>query len=347
MNIILRLNRDGILWLIVLYLLLSVIVVSSSYYQLKQQELDALSRGLYDNVSISFTLQDPSRLIDWRQLDTEKPFTLFNELKTSKYDIRAIYLKGNNYIPPIQSGRYFASTDFYSGKRVAVLGKQVGTEDVVEQNGKEYYRYDGMEFEIIGRMGAPYSSKLDKTVLLNLDAFHHLKAVQSNLYVMNSDQKPIAEDRSLRINGNPVPIHVIDRGDHGAQRYVSTDSYQRVIFIALVGILIGSSLLFTQYWLRKKRTEIRVLWQHGFSMRKVYIRVAVHYLLITSACYWLVCLTSCILLAVPGVSEELLVPYTLNLLKGYGLILLSSILSIWISKSFFLRQMDTKGSHVL
>lgn len=348
MNKMFTLNRDGTLWLIALYLLLSIIVTSSSYYQLKQQELDTLSRGLYDPASVSFTLQDSNQLIDWRKLDAEKNFTLFNELGTGKYDIRGFYFKGDTYIPPVQSGRYFTNTDFYRGKRLAVLGKHVADENVFKQNGKEYYRYGGMKFEIIGKMGASYPSKLEKTVLLNLDALNHLKEVQTNLYVMNSDQKTIVKDHSLSINHDRVPIKVIDQGDHGAQRYISMDSYQRVIIIAFVGILIGSSLLFTQYWLRKKRTEIRVLWQLGFSIREVYRRVVIHYILIISACYWLVCLASSITLAVLGViSQEFLVPYTLNLLKGYGLILFSSILSIWISKGYLLRQMNTKGYHVL
>ncbi|MDA8354357.1 MAG: ABC transporter permease, partial [Firmicutes bacterium] len=191
-------QRDGTLWLIVLYLLISILIVSANYYQIKQQEMGILTRGLYDPTSFTFTLQDSSRSIDWRQLDTNKPFTIFNELDTKEqYADRAIYFKDETFVPPMVSGRYFTSSDFYNGEQVAVLGqevgKRVGKEDVFQKGGKEYFRLAGKTFEVIGRMGASYPSEVDELALVNMDAIDRFP----NLYVMNTEDNRFQQDQAL------------------------------------------------------------------------------------------------------------------------------------------------------
>ncbi|PTX48306.1 hypothetical protein C8P63_14615 [Melghirimyces profundicolus] len=342
-------QRDGTLWLILLYLLLSILVVSTNYYQIKQQEMNIISRGLYTPTSFAFSLQDSSQPIDWRQLDTKKTFTLFNELDTKKdYKDRAIYFNKDTFIPPMQSGRYFTAADFYKGKRLAVLGKQVGKsvgkEDVFKKNGNEYFRVAGKTFEVIGRMGASYSSDLDKIALINIDAFDRLP----NVYVMNTKDETLKQGRALSINQNRIPIQVIDRGDQGAQRYLGLDSYQKGLWITIASIMVVSSLLFNHFWLNKKKTELQILWEHGISIKQVYIHIMLQYLVIVSICYALVCLgSSALFVSLGKINPFFLVDYTLPLLTGYGVILLLSLLSIYLSKGGLLKQIDGKGKSFL
>ncbi|SMO89935.1 ABC transporter permease [Melghirimyces algeriensis] len=338
--------RDGSLWLIILYLLLSILVVTANYYQIKQEEMNLLTRGLYNSTSFTFAFQNSSLSIDWKKLDTDKPYTVFNELDTKqKYEDRAIYFNEKTFVPPMVSGRYFTATDFYTGQRFAVLGQEVGEsvrkEDVFEKNGKEYFRLAGKTFEVIGRMGASYPSEVDELALVNMDAIDN----HPNLYVMNTKDNKMKQDQALSVNQNSIPIQVIDRTDHGAQRYLSTDSYQKGILIFIAGILMITSLLFNQYWFNKRKNEICILWQHGIPLRKVYKRMTVQYLLLVSICYGLVSLGSSFLFAVWGeITVDSLRSYVSQLLIAYGLILLFSLLSIWVLKGIGLKPIDEKGT---
>ncbi|OYD07333.1 ABC transporter permease [Paludifilum halophilum] len=339
-------RRNGSLWLIILYLLLSILVVSTSYYQIKQEEMNLLTRGLYDPTSFTFAFQGSSLSIDWRKLDTDKPYTVFNELDTKqKYADRAIYFNEKTFVPPMVSGRYFTATDFYTGKRIAVLGQEVGEsvgkEDVFEKNGKEYFQLAGKTFEVIGRMGAFYPSEVDELALVNMDAIDN----HPNLYVMNTEDNKMKHDQALSVNQNSIPIQVIDRTDHGAQRYLGTDFYQKGILIFIASILMITSLLFNQYWFNKRKNEIRILWQHGISLRKVYVRTTIQYLLLVSICYGLVSLGSSFLLIVWGkITIDSLRLHILQILIAYGGILLFSLLSIWVLKGNGLKPIDEKGT---
>ncbi|MDR6226671.1 ABC transporter permease [Desmospora profundinema] len=349
-----RLRKDGTVWLLILYLLLSVIVVSASFYQIKQQELQRHTRGLYDPNPLSFTINDHDQSIDWRHLNTAKSFTTFNELgkmqgKGKDYDLRGIYFHKSTYIPPIISGRFFQENDFYRDKKLAVIGKSVdkseakdGQNGYVQQNGKEYYVLQGIKYQIIGTMGTSYASKINDTILFNLDAIEQGKPVESNAYVMNIGSNPISNGL-LQFRDSEVSVNVIDRGDLGVQRFLSMDVYQLVIFLLLLLILVSLTLLFTQYWLGKKSTEIRILWQLGIPIGRAYQRYAITLVLIASGCYLLVGLLSYWWLPRYLQNPQAGMMHTLHLIVGYGLILLSAGISMWLSFRKSIRQRLKKG----
>ncbi|QKG85392.1 ABC transporter permease [Kroppenstedtia pulmonis] len=335
-----HLRKDGTIWIVVLYLLLSVMVASYSFFQVKQQELSMLTRGLYDSNPLSFVVKDHDRPIDWSKLDTDKPFTIFSELGTVKdkggeYELRGIYYQKDTYHPPMVSGRFFEETDFYQGKKQAVVGRGVGESE------KEWIEKIG--YEIIGIMGASYLSPIDQRVFFNLDAWEQESPAQSDMYVMNIERDPIDQDGSLRFKGDTLSVKVVDRGDQGALRFLGTEAYQVVIYLLILLILISLSLLFTQYWMKKKNTEIRILWQMGIPIRQAFKRYATTYFFIALGCSILVGLISYLFLALYLPNPEAWRMHTVNLVKGYGLLLLSSGFSMWIAFKRSTRQ-TWKGS---
>ncbi|MDR6226667.1 ABC transporter permease [Desmospora profundinema] len=347
----LRINR--IIWILVLYLLLSVIAVSFSFYQVKQQELNKLTRSLYNMNSISFVINNLDILVDWRKLKTTQPFTTFNDIgivyrkigdELVQYNARGIYYHKNTYKPPMISGRFFEEADFYQEKRLAVIGKNVekSEDNYIEQNGKKYYVFKGVYFEIIGTMGASYSSKIDDMILFNLDAIEQEEMGESAVYVMNIGKNPISNG-SLQFGDHTVSVDVIDKGDLGVQRFLSMDVYQLVIFLLLLLILVSLTLLFTQYWLGKKSTEIRILWQLGIPIGRAYQRYAITLVLIASGCYLLVGLLSYWWLPRYLQNPQAGMMHTLHLIVGYGLILLSAGISMWLSFRKSIRQRLRKG----
>ncbi|WP_127489166.1 ABC transporter permease [Paenibacillus ehimensis] len=333
MNLIMKkLQKSEALWIVILYFLLSVIIVSVSYYNAKQSELNVLSRGLYNQNSLAFMLDNVNiKGVDWTKLRSSKPFTLFKELETGQFHVRAVYFTGETYTPPIVSGRYFQEHDFVNDHRYAVVGKEMDRSKLISQNGKSYFPYHGKNFEIIGTMGASYPSLIDTTVLLNLNAVDSSEALPSSIYVLNTQDSSIIKNNSLLVENTKINVQMLDRGDSGAQKYLGTDIYRKIMMYTVIGLLISSSILFTIHWMNKKKQEIRLLWIGGISPNIPLRKYASQYYVITFLCYLLVCTGSYLIIQCFNHSTETIKLFLGYLPVGYGLVLLSSYCSILIT----------------
>ncbi|QNR65245.1 ABC transporter permease [Paenibacillus peoriae] len=342
-------TRNSTLWVAILYLMLSLIVISFSYYQVKHNELNTLSRSLYNENSISFTLNNQEEPLDWSKIDTSQSYTIFSELETIKFkneiqDIRAIYFKNDTDLPPMVSGSFFNSTDFYSNKKLAVIGKNVDKSNIKKQNNKSYYKYQGRDYEIIGTMGAEYTSKLDNTILLNIDGVDLENSLQSKIYVLNIGKNPITPEGVLKFKDHTLSVNVFDRGMSGSTRFLNMDAFQVLILIFIILILICSSFIFAYYWINTKKTEILILWQSGIKTNQILKRYTISFFIITFICYLSICLISYLFLILNTSSNfNVLLRFSFEFLKGYVIILLSSAISVWISFNQTIKQITLKG----
>ncbi|QKG85394.1 hypothetical protein GXN76_13590 [Kroppenstedtia pulmonis] len=147
----------------------------------------------------------------------------------------------------------------------------------------------------------------------------------------------------MKFKNDTLTVDVIDQGDQGVLRFLDTEVYQLVSLFLILLILISLSLLFTQYWMNKKNTEICILWQMGIPLQQAYKGYAMTYFFITLGCFLLVGSISYLFLALYLPNPEAWSMHTVNLVKGYGLILLSSGFSLWIAFKKSTRQI-WKGS---
>lgn len=321
MNIvtITELRKNGTIWLIVLYLLLSVMVAAFSVYQLKQQELNVLSRGLTNVKPFTFTINDHHKTIDWRELATNQQFTILIEIDVPHY---GFFYHKETYVPPMVSGRFFQKNDFYNNKKRVVVGKAVDKEKIesIQQNG----------FEIIGTMGASYSSAIDQMVLYNIDSIEQGKPLPSTVYVMNIKNSPFSTDYISFKKGN-ISVNAIDRGDKGALRFLGVRYYQLAIASFFILLFVCFSLLFSHYWLSKKRIEMNILWTLGIPIKRAYQRYSITFFVILTVCYSFIGFMSCLWLEQHFSNSQAFFMHIRQLLVGYVVILLSASFSIWLS----------------
>ncbi|MGG4203541.1 ABC transporter permease [Paenibacillus jamilae] len=327
-----EISGNGLIPIFILYFLLSMIMISVSYYMVQQKELDSLSRGLYQENSLFFMVdQNTAHEWDWRKLRTTYPFTIFKELETGEMNVRALYYKEDTYKPPMVAGRFFNEDDFYSDHKYAVIGQRIAESALTSLDGRRYYLFQGKKFEVIGSMGAAYPSTLDTTVLLNLDALGQQTHL-NNIYVLNSPAvSSVLKNGYLIFENLSVKVNVFDRGDAGAQRYVGIDIYRNTIIITVFLLLVCSSVIFTMNWYDKKKTEINWLWIMGIKSEKVIAKFSKRYYVAVSLSYLLMCTISLFLFLIARASTENIELYVQYLLIGYVLILLSSYLSISVT----------------
>ncbi|QOS81142.1 hypothetical protein JNUCC31_09955 [Paenibacillus sp. JNUCC31] len=323
-----KINRGGVFHICLLYILLSIMIVSISYYEIKKSEMDTLGRGLYNENSIFF-IPDESVLWNWRDINIGQQFTLFKELQTGSRNIRAIYFDNQTYVPPIVDGRFFRKEDFYDNGRFAVVGKEIQRSELKYKNGKLYYIYKNNEFEVIGTMGASHLTEIDKTIILSMNGLSGEENRESGIFVLNaSDLSSITKSKMLDVGGIKVPVHLFERGEYGAQSYANSDIYNVILKIIVFILVTFSIIVFTVSWIKKQWSEIRVLWILGFQPIYPLFRYVIKYFTITSFTYVLVAGGS---FAILNINPEFYNEYFLHICFGFLVIVLTSFLSLRMS----------------
>ena len=110
-----------------------------------------------------------------------------------KDSIRAVYSKGDNYIPPVYEGRYFTQEEFDSDAAVCVVGKLVVEHGSLKdgEDGKKYFTHYGVDYEVIGYIGTSKTTDLDNMVMLNMNCFNKDMHWFTGYYVDAKDQESI------------------------------------------------------------------------------------------------------------------------------------------------------------
>lgn len=95
-----------------------------------------------------------------------------NNLSSGAYIGKAIYSsKVTKQKPNIISGRFFEQDDFKNNQPVAVVGKELFN-SINDINGKKYFQYENINFEIIGVIGYENRSSLnDYSFYINLNGY--------------------------------------------------------------------------------------------------------------------------------------------------------------------------------
>ncbi|MFW5436300.1 ABC transporter permease [Paenibacillus apiarius] len=326
-------HREGTLYLVILYSLMSMIIVTASYYIAKQEELNILSRGLYAEDNLFFVIEDTDLTdIPWNDLSAAQSYTIFKELQTGKETIRAVYYNQDTYQPPIRSGRYFNKHDFYAGKRVAVVGAEIERDNIVDKQGKPYLTYQGEQFEIIGKMGASYPSFIDHMILLNLDAVDQQHHYDSSIYAINAQAgNTLIKNGLLPIGDAEMKVRMFKRGDSGSQRFLGTDLYSNMIVLAITVLLIGSSILFALHWMKRKQQELHVLWIAGIQHRHPFKRYTLRFLAMTALCYGIIAGIGFLIMMNRYSLSEVIKSFATYLIMGGAVMFITSFLSILLA----------------
>ncbi|MEK4005052.1 ABC transporter permease [Paenibacillus sp. FSL H3-0333] len=344
-----RLCNVNNLLIAALFILLSLIVVVFNYYQVQHNELNQLSRGLYTKNSIFFTIKEKAIEINWSEIETSDDYTIFSELGSvekngSWQELRAIYFNKSTYDPPLAEGRFFNNADFYNNDNLAVIGKNIDGTDLLEKAGELYYTFAGRNYKVIGIMGAPYSSKLDDTVFVNLDSLQSDSFMDSTVYVMNIAHNPITSNLKLPFLQNDLPIHVFDRGDSGTVRAMNIGTQQLMVTFIFIILLFSTSVISALFWMNRKKSEILVLWQCGISLKTIGRRILSTYMAIALACYIFVATGSMLFFKLSlTFNRNSLFIFIQGLEIGLLAVLITSALVVWIFYVQVAKRITLKG----
>lgn len=125
-----------------------------------------------------------------------------------------------------------------------------------------------------------------------------------------------------------MPIHLFELGKYGVQSYASSDMYNVILKIIVLVLVSFSSIIFTMSWIKKKWSEIRVLWILGYQPIYPLFRYVIKYFVVTSLTYFLVVISS---FAILNINSEFYNEYFLHILLGFIVITVTSFISLRIT----------------
>ena len=168
--------------LILLFMLIGIGTIFFGTYMIRQYQFNRASRGYYSENAFGIYAKSPTD----EPIDISEAFREFilsrEDVTVNRYfDIMNVKLTtvfhGSTFLPDIVEGRYFTEADFFCGKRLCVVGKNCsqGTSsaggNLITENGKEYFVFEGVQYEVIGTIGfALQSAIINRSVILNGDS---------------------------------------------------------------------------------------------------------------------------------------------------------------------------------
>ncbi len=168
--------------LILLFMLIGIGTIFFGSYMVKQYQFNRASRGFYSENAFGIYAKSPSdEPIDIseafrRLILSHEDVTVNRYFNISNVKLTTVF-HGNSFTPDIIKGRYFTEEDFFCGKKLCVIGKNFSTQtssdggDLIIENGREYYVYEGVKYEVIGTIGFDLQSAIiNRSVIFNGDA---------------------------------------------------------------------------------------------------------------------------------------------------------------------------------
>ncbi|MCM3135269.1 ABC transporter permease [Paenibacillus polysaccharolyticus] len=232
-------------------------------YQLNVSTIQRLNNQLYDEHALFFkTSQDQ---LDFEILYPSLPAdsVMFAKFFGQGEDIRGILFKGNFAKPQMISGRFFEEMDFQTNTRVAVIGKDVSLP--LTMNEKKMIAFNGIDYEVIGIIGYNMPTRIDRTILLNMNEDNiHLgteyvisgSTIQQGLNFIGNEelfgQVTLFEKENVNI------LHILDQGKQPV-----------IVSTILLSILFVNSLSVLLLWMDKKNNEIKIKRDNGYSISQI------------------------------------------------------------------------------
>lgn len=170
-------------------------------------------------------------------------YAIFDD-SLNNVQLRGILIKGNMKSPRIIEGRFFNETDFFTDKKMVVIGENM-IEYTYTEDGKRYLSLFNDVYEVIGICGYGINSIIDNIIFYNLDS---IQPADWGVYSIDGNSTTKTNLIVNIISGLGKTEIVIDE-DRGIQRLLGYKRHSdkiiySTIFLIPVLFLIKSRSLF-------------------------------------------------------------------------------------------------------
>lgn len=259
--------------LCLLFLVISVTSIFFSIYMVRSYNIEILSQGLYSKNAKHITVDSDENI-----LSEIKNGSLYIESENINFDVRYVYASGKTNRPQIISGRFFDIADFIEQNKVAVIGQNLESLCVIENDSKnKYIEVNGVKYSVIGIMGNEIASKLDNTCFVAMSKEVSIKDEVIIVDSLNSKSvEQIITDVKEIVGADNV--EVLNVPIKGITNWMNTEINSVFFYFVILLLFAFNSIALTSYWVQKRMQHIAVMRLCGYSNYRIVLFIAFRYL---------------------------------------------------------------------
>jgi|GEM_PF-1648558 len=187
-------------------------------------------------------------------------------------NIRATYYHGDVELPEMRSGRYFTEEEMNSkrGSKIAVVGQKVFEKFTYEKDdGKDYFTFGNVEFEVIGIMGREdgTDTKIDEWIFIPLNTAVNFSQY-TGTYIIDGPSKADVQKAYDILMSQLEDRAIVESADREYSVIVigPTDA------LLMLGVMIAINIVIVSiYYTDKKQYTISVKKFLGYSRTMIFI----------------------------------------------------------------------------
>lgn len=275
--------------------LCSLLIVSAT-----RAEHDArlLGNSLYSGHQKVFSVIGSEEEDQWdyvmQEIEAEfEDFAVFVPVRNEDVMMRGIYVNGDVDEPPMLSGAYFDHSTSWTDQGMVVLGKD-HEKDVSARDGKTYYQYHDMEYEVIGIMGTEEDSRINQMVLLDFKSAVRMSGINTQ-YILDAKKESRIQEVGQKVYDlfefpanvliSLEHMDVMDGGEDGEPEgeaddgtgiasYLSSDVIMDTMYVMILISFALSTILITLIWFRFRRPLFYAWRLCGYDKRSVFFEIS-------------------------------------------------------------------------
>lgn len=267
--------------LLFIYCLLPILTVLTIHHISLTDSLSKMGTGYLGESSATLKVNDlksPKDIIDTMQKFKLK-WAIYNDQTDSNGTIRKIFYNKEYVNLPMESGRFFKKSDFVTGNKVAVIGKNKKNE-VYEKNGVQYITVEGSEYTVLGIIGYDTETVIDNYIYINMLSG---SVTQDSIFKLDCLYSNNADD-TAELLVNYLKERNINAEILSTEQTFASTVIPKVIsarwFICLLTACFLCIWLTSIQWLKDQKRDICIRRLVGASSADIALMLSIKYLMI-------------------------------------------------------------------
>lgn len=213
-------------------------------------------------------------------------FTLYVPVEDPGIIVKGICTRTDDREIPMLWGDYFDFDTSWSDTPRAIIGSRY-KKDILERNGKKYYQFNDVEFEVIGIMGTKDESRINQMLLIDFKSAVRITGLETS-YVLDGKKSDLVEIGQQIQDNMPFPSNaliILEDADSVSltEQFLAPDVILDTMYAMILVSFSLSTVLVTLIWLRFRR-QLFFAWKLcGYERHSEQIEISKQFYLVTGA----------------------------------------------------------------
>lgn len=247
------------------------------------------SREFYSDLARKFSLMECEDGAFLEALLKEKGggLSLYHQIVDDSFNIRGVYNQEGAKTPEMVQGRFFQEGDQFRDCPSAVVGQDM-VQYLAEEDGEQYFCYRDRRYLVLGVMGYPWKSRIDRMVYLDFASGLEAASINGE-YVLDGKNTQRIEDfldeiRAELEGGGRMAVAAEDI-EGGITMLYSGHGLGKGMYLMLYISFFLSVVVISSLWVSYRCKTIMILQMVGYTAEGAWLTVIRSFLAVVAAAW--------------------------------------------------------------